>query len=73
MLACLSRRRSRVQIPSGAFSTGAASSRIGEAATTTASRRCPNLGDLRVRLPPGHLRVVILTAACKAVVTKEKK
>ena len=49
VLACLSRRRSRVQIPPGALSTNMARY------AKKAKRPSSNLGDLRVRLPPAPL------------------
>ena len=49
MLACLSRRRSRVQIPSRALLES------GGAVRKSAKRPSSNLGDLRVRVPPAPL------------------
>lgn len=55
VLACLSRRRSRVQIPPGTLGTITARYANRKSGQRPCCARCPNLGDLRVRLPPALL------------------
>ena len=64
MLACLSRRRSRVQIPSGTLAARYANWLSGEAQTFVSAGSTPACATDRV---------VLLVAACKAVVTKQAR
>ena len=64
VLACLSRRRSRVQIPSRTLAARYANRLSGEAQTFVSAGSTPACATYRV---------VLLVAACKAVVTKQAR
>src|SRR3990172_13261969 len=64
VLACLSRRRSRVQIPSRTLAARYANRLSGEAQTFVSAGSTPACATDRV---------VLLVAACKAVVTKQAR
>ena len=64
VLACLSRRRSRVQIPSGTLAARYANWLSGEAQTFVSAGSNPACATSRV---------VLLVAVCKAVVTKQAR